>query len=446
VERLIDTRTRSGPLRELIARGRAAWTSADRRTPVAVKLVVPLGAIVVLAAVAYALVAVPSLQGELQRAYAAEAREIVTIVQAEYEVYGGDPTPLNTFVQNLVRFDPTVRRIRVYRLVGGSPVLWASSEPSERSTYRPRPQDTRPLATGESAQEIEIVDGVRLLETVGALRVGGRIDASIGVYSSLDTLDAAVADIIRIVMLTAVVGGLALCLAAAAVLEAVVLRPIGRLHGAALRVAAGDLGVRLPEGDLPPARDELRRVAREFDRMVRIVAEQRAEVERVAATDGLTGLVNRRSFDDRLGTEVERARRLKYPLVITIVDLDGFKKLNDSQGHLAGDDALRRVADALAGAVRGSDVLARYGGDEFAVIQPGCDSGSAAIVGARLRAAVERLDIAIDPRTGQLLTASVGAAALRSGYDAIGVLAAADAALYRAKERGGGVEVTAEDR
>lgn len=444
MERLTDARRWMAPLRELVSRGRAAWTRAHRRTPVAVKLVVPLGAIVVLAAIAYTLVAIPSLQRELARAYAVEARQVATIVQSEYETHGDDRTTLNAFVQTLDELDPSIVRIRVYRLVGGSPVLWASSKASELSTYRPRPQDIKPLAAGESAQEVEIVDGVRLLETVNAVRVGGRIDASVGVYSSLDALDAAVADIVRIVMLTAAVGGLALCLAAAAALEVVVLRPIGRLHRAALRVAAGDLGVRLPEGDLPPVRDELMGVAREFDRMVRIVAEQRAEVERQAATDGLTGLLNRRSFDDRLGTEVDRALRLRYPLEVSLIDLDGFKKLNDFQGHLAGDEALRSVATALRGAVRGSDVLARFGGDEFAVIQPGCDSGSAAIVGARLRAAVERLAITVDARGLQLLSASVGAAPLRSGGNAVGVLAEADVALYRAKARGGGVDVAAD--
>ena len=434
-----DARGWRGPSRDLVSRGRAAWTWGDRRTPVAAKLIVPLAGTIAFAA-AFVLVAVPSLEGVLQRAAAMEAGQVAALVQTEYETYHDDRAALDAFLQKLVRFDPTVRHVHVYRVVSGSPVLWAASDPASRADHVPGPHDLEPLTTGASAQQVETVAGVRLIETTGVLRVDGRIDAAVGIYASLDTLDA-VADALRTMVLVAAVGTLILCLAAAATLEVVVLRPIGRLHRAALRVAAGDLSVRLPEGDLPAARDEIMDVAREFDRMVRIVAAQRAEVERQAATDGLTGLLNRRSFDTHLGTEVARALRLRYPLAVSIVDLDGFKKLNDSQGHLAGDAALRSVAAALAGAVRGSDVLARYGGDEFAVIHPGCDHGSAAVVGTRLRAAVEALAIAVGAGTGQVLRASVGVATLRADEGVVDLLARADAALYRAKARGGGVEV-----
>lgn len=429
------------PPRALLRWGRMKVAWIDRQVPVAVKLVVPLLALVVLIASGYAIVAVPSLERELESAYAAEARTVAGIVALEYAAHNGDRATLNAFVQDRVRLDPSIVRIRVYRRVEGVPTVWASSEPSELTTYRPRPHDIEPLTTGSGTQEVELVEGARLLETVRAVLVDGRVDASVGVYSSLDAADAAVAEVLRLVAIAALVGGLLLALAMVVVLEVIVLRPIDRLHRAALRVAAGDLTVRLPEGALPSARDEIASIAREFDRMVRVVADQRADVERLAATDGLTGLLNRRSFDDRLRIEADRARRLGYPLVVSLVDLDGFKKLNDSRGHLAGDDALRRVADALAAAVRGSDVLARYGGDEFAIIQPGCDVAVAAVVGKRLRAAVERLDLVADSRPGRLLTASVGAAPLRSERGAVDALAEADAALYRAKARGGGVEI-----
>ncbi len=423
------------------ARGRAWLAWVDRQLPVGVKLVVPLVVIVALIASGYALVAIPSLERELEGVSAAEARQVTAIVQTEYETHGDDQASLSAFLQNLVRFDPSVRHVHVYRVVSGSPVLWATSESLEHLRLAPDPYDAEPLVTAASVQHVASVDGVRFLETVSAIRVGARTDASVGVYTPLDAADAATADVLRIVVGSAVVGGFLLALGLAAVLEVIVIRPIARLHRAASRVSAGDLTVRLREGALPPARDEIASVAREFDRMVRIVADQRTETERLAATDGLTGLLNRRSFDDRLRVEADRARRLGYPLVASLVDLDSFKKLNDSRGHLAGDEALRSVAAALAGAVRGSDVLARYGGDEFAVIQPGCDVVAAAVVGGRLRLAVERLSLVADTRTGQLLTASVGAAAVRPAGSAVDALAEADAALYRAKARGGGVEV-----
>jgi len=431
-------RSRMAHARVVLAR---RLRSLARALPIAVKLAVPLAAVVVLAAAVYLAVALPLLEAELERGYADEAQAVAREVQAGYALHGNDRAELGDFLRHVVDHDPSVARIRIYRLASGAPLVWASSDPAELARYQPSSVDLAPLTTGATIQAIEELDGVRLLETVQPLRSGGTVDASVGIYTSLASFDRVVSGITRVAVLTAAGAGGGVMLGAAAVLYLLVLRPIGRLHRAALQVAAGDLAVRLPEGQGPPARDELVSVARAFDIMTRAVAEGRAAVEHLAWTDGLTGLANRRAFDRQLEAELRRAVRLRYPLAVLMVDLDGFKRLNDTAGHQAGDQALVRVAAALQKTARDTDFVARLGGDEFAVIQPGSEPAAALVVGTRLRSAVEALGIVADPQTARLLTASVGVAELQAGQAADAVVAAADAALYQAKGRGGGVEV-----
>jgi diguanylate cyclase (GGDEF)-like protein len=154
------------------------------------------------------------------------------------------------------------------------------------------------------------------------------------------------------------------------------------------------------------------------------------EVRHLAAIDGLTGLPNRRSFDAALATEVERARRTGQPLSLILLDADHFKQVNDTYGHHAGDGVLQAIGRALASA-RAADVAARYGGEEFAVLLPACSAADAVRVAQGLRAA-------ITGATGRLaVTASAGVASLSADVgDERALLAAADAALYRAKASG----------
>lgn len=410
-----------------------------RSLPIAVKLGLALAAIVGLTIVFLA-IALPPIRIELERAYASEARAIATTVQAEYALHGSDREELALFLHGMVKADPSITRVRIYRIVSGVAVVWASSDAAKPSD-RPTPGDLAPITTGETIQHEEEVGGARLLETLHPLDFGGVAAASVGVYTSLEPLEAAGSKIRQIAWLAAAllvggvmtIGGLTLYLG--------VLRPIQRLHRAALRVAAGDLSVRLSEGAELPTRDEIAAVTRAFDHMTRMVAEQRAELERVALTDGLTGLRDRRSFDRQIELEMRRADRLGYPLAVLMLDLDGFKRVNDTQGHQAGDDALVRAAATLRAAVRDVDIVARYGGDEFAVIQPGSDAAAARVAGTRIRYAIHGLGIVTDPSAGTLLEMSVGVAEIVPGHDPSALVAAADAALYRAKARGGGVEV-----
>ena len=198
-----------------------------------------------------------------------------------------------------------------------------------------------------------------------------------------------------------------------------------------------------------------------------------ATLRQQAVTDGLTGLHNHRFFYDRLDSEIARARRYGVPLSLLMLDIDDFKRFNDTYGHQAGDEALRSLAGVLRSQLRrGVDIPARYGGEEFAVILPNtavegaavvgerlvCDvsdsdgrgaaaatptpegrsSGDSALcVGERLRRCVETQSAALaDLKPLEGITVSVGAAELADGLEAAGLVAAADAALYKAKGLG----------
>lgn len=162
------------------------------------------------------------------------------------------------------------------------------------------------------------------------------------------------------------------------------------------------------------------------------LTEANAALARLAATDGLTGLLNRRTFHERLAEEFVRAGRYHLPLSVLMLDLDHFKAINDTRGHEAGDDALRALAGVLRGAARESDILSRFGGEEFLVILPQTSGESAHIVGERIRAAVEAAGGPLNA-----VTVSIGVCALRVDHaDFAALLRGVDAALYRSKAAG----------
>ncbi|MFK8250716.1 sensor domain-containing diguanylate cyclase [Ancylobacter terrae] len=164
--------------------------------------------------------------------------------------------------------------------------------------------------------------------------------------------------------------------------------------------------------------------------------QRNSELERLSQIDGLTGIANRRGFDDALDRAVRRARRTGEPLSLLLVDIDHFKGLNDTLGHPAGDAALRRMGVVLREIVhRPYDTVARYGGEEFAVILPDTDADGASHIGETLRMAVAAAALA-HPAPVEV-TVSLGCATLAG--DAVGpveLVAQADAALYRAKRAG----------
>lgn len=220
-------------------------------------------------------------------------------------------------------------------------------------------------------------------------------------------------------------------------------RPIAALTSAAERLRAGELTARVEVEDFVP---DFRKVGTVFNEMGEAIGRQKAELDtlnrrlaELAMTDSLTGLGNRRAFDERLAAEGARCARDRKRLALIMIDIDHFKKFNDRYGHIDGDDALRIVAATVRKtARRATDFAARTGGEEFAVILPDCSRQEAVMAARDLVYAVQELAIAHSEGERGVITVSVGVASLRiTTTEAIRDLhAAADASLYRAKHAG----------
>lgn len=168
-----------------------------------------------------------------------------------------------------------------------------------------------------------------------------------------------------------------------------------------------------------------------------------AELGRLATSDGLTGLQNRRSFDEHPGKEVERAQRHQTPLSLVMLDVDHFKSYNDAFGHPAGDEVLRQVGQLIQNQTRKIDLAARYGGEEFAIILPGTGQSGAMVLAKRLGQAFRSFSW-----PERAITASIGVASYAPGDSATTggtsplarmqdeLTSQADQALYQAKSNG----------
>jgi diguanylate cyclase (GGDEF)-like protein len=192
--------------------------------------------------------------------------------------------------------------------------------------------------------------------------------------------------------------------------------------------------------DASPIYDERGRLSAVVETLRDLTDEKRAQIalEQLATRDGLTGLANRRCFDDTLQAEWSRALRQRQPLSLLMVDVDNFKAYNDANGHLGGDECLKRIATAVSSEMRANDLVARYGGEEFAVILPNQSLKGAASVAERIRTRVEQLQVPNRLAAGRQVTVSIGAATALPSSDAAAsdLVATADAALYRAKHMG----------
>lgn len=246
----------------------------------------------------------------------------------------------------------------------------------------------------------------------------------------LETLDRRMTRERVIGILWAILATLVAGLLSGLVIDRMVVRPVDALRLTAHRIARGRYETRLRW----TRTDEIGQLARAFDAMAGRLDDSRAELKSLASIDALTGMANRRAFRGSLRAELRRADREHYPVALVALDLDHFKDVNDEQGHAAGDEALRAVAEAIRAELRPSDACGRIGGDEFMVALPRTNAVDAAGVVERLRRSVARLGLG---PAGRKVTLSMGVAEFPT--HSLGdedLMRLADIALYRAKEAG----------
>jgi len=198
--------------------------------------------------------------------------------------------------------------------------------------------------------------------------------------------------------------------------------------------------------DVMRHRDEIVEARKQAEHAEQRVRQLEAELEHVSEQvreDQLTGTLNRRGLDDAMQREIARAQRKRTPLCIAILDLDNFKKLNDTYGHQAGDDALVHLARVVRNTLRPTDTVARFGGEEFVIVFAETDIKHAVDVMKRLQRELTKKFFLHDNER-LLITFSAGVAALKSDEAQDAVLARADKAMYQAKLQGKNRVVTAE--
>jgi diguanylate cyclase (GGDEF)-like protein len=223
-------------------------------------------------------------------------------------------------------------------------------------------------------------------------------------------------------------------------------RPINRLTSGAGKVASGDLDVDVPVG----SRSEVGYLTEVFNDMVarlrqgreelasinETLRQKNVELHEISITDSLTRLYNRKHLMETLDREVTRSERYSHPFSLLIIDIDHFKKYNDTYGHLAGDEVLRRLASVFKETIRSSDYAARYGGEEFIIILPEISPEQGVEAAERIRRKVAEQRFEGDGEAIEV-TISVGVASYpENGEDAETVIRNADEALYEAKKLG----------
>jgi len=225
-----------------------------------------------------------------------------------------------------------------------------------------------------------------------------------------------------------------------------IVRPLDRLTDGAAKVAAGDLEVDLPVvsgGELGYMTEvfnhmvaRLHQGREDLDAINQTLSEKNRELETLSVTDGLTGLYNRSHLMQTLSNETARARRHRRPFSVLMIDIDHFKRYNDTYGHLAGDALLRELASIFTKSLRNVEYAARYGGEEFLIMLPETEPDGAVEAAERIRAQVGEETVGDGGgRVG--ITVSIGVAGFpEHGDTPEAIIASADAALYRAKRTG----------
>lgn len=212
-----------------------------------------------------------------------------------------------------------------------------------------------------------------------------------------------------------------------------VLKPAQNLLRSMETVGRGDMSHRIPI----TSTDEFGALAVGFNRMAENLERDQAKLAELAVRDSLTGLYNRREFDRLLNDEIHRFRRHGHLVSLLILDIDHFKKINDRYGHQVGDEALKSVSNLIVNASRTGDVIARYGGEELAIILPETNPEEALILAERTCTVISEFPVMISTKEVIPITVSIGIATVpNDAHTARDLVTAADLAMYEAKHKG----------
>jgi diguanylate cyclase (GGDEF)-like protein len=238
---------------------------------------------------------------------------------------------------------------------------------------------------------------------------------------------------VLLVIVTVFALGLGAAILVGSLLTRSVLHPLRALERGANSIGAGDLSHRISM----VAQDELGQLGHTFNLMAERLSKSQSALEELSTHDALTGLHNYRMLHHRLVEEEERSRRYGRPFSLLMLDIDYFKTVNDTHGHLAGDEALRAIAARIGHAVRPVDLVARYGGEEFALILPETASVGALATAERIRETIAAKPILLPLGQTVNLTVSIGVASYPVDADSgERLIDATDQAMYTAKSSG----------
>lgn len=385
-----------------------------------------------MAAAACAFVASKSSSDELHGAYRDSAADILRVATSSFErshekASLGSSLRMRDEVRELLADHPELASVSVYRAGGGSTPVSVGQQAGGHSEGDVALQA---MSSGREASAELRDDGRHAEALVTPLREDGRVVGALAVSYDLRPAHKLLGERNQRVALVLGILLLSFTMFTAVVLRRGIFRPLDRLRLATQAVGAGDLATRLGWR----RQDELGQLSRDFDAMAVDLEENNQRLEELAHRDPLTGLANHRRFQEVLGKELEYARRDKRPLAVVILDIDDFKRINDSRGHPFGDELLFGAAASLRSAMRGIGAVARVGGDEFGLVIADADGSRALALAEAARTAVE----AAAPMRGSLHCSAGIACFPEDARNAGALLQLADGALSWAKDTGRG--------
>lgn len=274
---------------------------------------------------------------------------------------------------------------------------------------------------------------VNRFDMAAPIYLNGKLVGAIEIQSTTSDLAAASYLLINRTILLGLVFILLLSLILGQLLSYLIISPLNSIIKGAKEVSSGNLDYQIKI----KKRDEMGQVAADFNVMVSSLRRQRRVLKNIASRDSLTGLLNHRSFYNRLDKEIARAKRYNRRLSLCMADVDFFKNFNDTHGHLKGDKALIELANILKSTFRSSDLIGRLGGEEFGILLREQGPQEALEVAERLRKKIENFEFLSPRRDCRFLTVSLGIASYPDdAQTASGLSKLADKGLYQAKAAG----------